>query len=46
MSEVKILVKCACGQEEVVQLGDVNRWFGCHTDGQKVIVVNLVYFSA
>ena len=29
---VKIL-KCACGQEEVVQLGDVIRGFGRHADG-------------
>ena len=30
---VKISLKCACGQEEVVQLGDVSRGFGCHADG-------------
>ena len=29
----KILLKCACGQKEVVQLGDVNRGFGCDADG-------------
>ena len=46
MSEVNILLKCACGQEEMVQLGDVSREFGRHADGQKVIVVNLGYFSA
>ena len=46
MSEVKILLKCACCQEEVVQLGDVSRGFDRHSDGQKVIVVNLGYFSA
>ena len=46
MSEVKILLKCSCGQEEVVQFGDVSRGFGRHTDGQKVIVVNLGNFSA
>ena len=34
------------GQEEVVQLGDVDRGFGRHTDGQKVIVVYLGCFSA
>ena len=43
---VKISLKCACGQEEVVQLGDVIRGFGRHADGQKVIAVNLGYFSA
>ena len=46
MSEVKILLKCACGREEAVQLGDVSRGFGRHCDGQKVMVVNLSYFSA
>ena len=30
---VKIYLKYACGQEEVVQLGDVSREFGRHTDG-------------
>ena len=30
---VKISLKCACGQEEVVQLGDVIRGFGRHADG-------------
>ena len=30
----------------MVQLGDVSREFGRHADGQKVIVVNLGYFSA
>ena len=34
-------LKCAYGQAEVVQLGDVSRGFGHHTDGQKVIVINL-----
>ena len=46
MSVVKILLKCACGQEEVVQLGNVSRGFGRHAGLQKVIVVNLGYFSA
>ena len=43
---VKISLKCACGQEEVVQLGNVSRGFGRHADGYQVIVVNLGYFSA
>ena len=43
---VKISLKYAYGQEEVVQLGNVSRGFGRHADGQKVIVVNLGYFSA
>ena len=30
---VKISLKYACGQEEVVQLGDVSRRFGRHADG-------------
>ena len=46
MSDVKIFLKCACDQEEVVQLGNVRRGFDCHADRQKVIVVNLGYFSA
>ena len=46
MSEVKILLKCAYKQEEVVQLGDISKGFGHHADGQKVIVVNLGYYSA
>ena len=47
MSEVKILLKYACGQEEVGQIGDVNKGFGHHADNrQKVIVVKLGYFSA
>ena len=29
---VKILLKCACGQEEVMQLGNVSRGFGRHDD--------------
>ena len=29
-----------------MQLGNVSRGFGGHADGQKVIVVNLGYFSA
>ena len=41
-----MFLKCACGQEEVVQLGDVSREFGRHVDGQKVLAVNLGYFSA
>ena len=44
MREVKILLKCACGQEEVVQLGDVSRGFGRHADEQKVIAVYIRYF--
>ena len=43
---VKILLKCACGQEEAVQLGDLSRGFGCPANGKKVIDVNLWYFSA
>ena len=27
---LKISLKCACVQEEVVQLGDVSRGFDCH----------------
>ena len=46
MSKVKILLQCTCGQEELVQLDDVSRGFGCHTNGQKDLVVNLEYFSA
>ena len=30
---VKISLKYACGLEEVVQLGDESRGFGCHADG-------------
>ena len=41
-----ISLKCAWGQEEVVQLGDVTRGFGRYADWEKVIVVNLGYFSA
>ena len=33
---MRILLKCACGQKEVVQLGDVSRVFERHADGQKV----------
>ena len=29
---VKVSLKCACGQEEVVQFGNVSRGFGRHTD--------------
>ena len=43
---MKILLKCVCGQEEVVQLGNVSTRFDRHADGQKVTVVNLGYFSA
>ena len=43
---VKISFKCACDQEEVVQLGYVSREFGCHAGWSKAIVVNLGYFSA
>ena len=43
---VKISLKCACGQEEVVQLGDVSKGFGRQADGEKVIIINLGYFSA
>ena len=43
---VKISLKCACGQKEVVQLSNVSRGFGRHADRCKVIVVNLVHFSA
>ena len=43
---VKISLKYAGGQEDVMQLGDVIRGVGRHADRQKVIVVNLRYFSA
>ena len=43
---VKISFKCACDQEEVVQLGCVSREFGRHAGWSKAIVVNLGYFSA
>ena len=43
---MKISLKCACVQVEVVQFGDASRGFGRRADGQKVIVVNLGYFSA
>ena len=33
-------------RRDIVQLGNVSRGFGRHADGQKVIVVNLGYFSA
>ena len=33
VTRVKISLKFACGQEEVVQLGNVRRGFGCHADG-------------
>ena len=46
VTRVKISLKCACGQEEVVQLVNVGKGFGRHADRQKVIVVNLGYFSA
>ena len=42
---LKISLKYACSQEEIVQLGDVIRGFSSHIDGYKVIVVNLGYFS-
>ena len=31
---------------DIVQLGNVSREFGRHADGEKVIVVDLGYFSA
>ena len=43
---MKISLKCAYGQEEVVQLGDVSRGFGRHDEDRIVIVVNLGYFNA
>ena len=43
---MKILLKCTCGQEKVVKLGDVSSGFDRHAVGQKVIVVNLGYSSA
>ena len=46
MSEVKKILKSACGREEVKQLGNVSIGFGCHAVGEKVIAVNLRYFSA
>ena len=46
MSEVKIFLKCAFGQDEIAQLGDVSRGLDHHADGQKAIVLNLGYFSA
>ena len=33
-------------RRDIVQLGNVSRWFVCHADGKKVMVVNLGYFSA
>ena len=45
-NEVRVLLKCTCGQEEVVLLDYVSRGFNCHADGQKVIVVNFGYLSA
>ena len=39
----KISLKCAYSQEELVQLGDVSKGFCRHADGQKIIVVNLVF---
>ena len=30
---------------EAVQLGDASRGFGLHTDGKKVVIVNLGHFS-
>ena len=46
MGKVKILLKCTCDQEELVQLDDVSRGFGCHANGQKGLVINLECFSA
>ena len=46
VGKVKILLKCTCDQEELVQLDDVSRGFGCHANGQKGLVINLEYFSA
>ena len=46
VSEVKKILKSTCGREEVKQLGNVSIGFGCHAVGQKVIAVNLRYFSA
>ena len=33
-------------RRDIVQLGNVSRGLGRHADGEKVIVVNLGYFSA
>ena len=33
---VKISLKCACGQEEVAQLGDVSRGFGVTLTDRKL----------
>ena len=41
MGEVKILMKCACGQEEAVPLDDMGRVFDRRADGQEVIVEKL-----
>ena len=46
VSEVKILLKCICDQEDLLLLGDVSRGFARHADGQIVLVVNVEYFSA
>ena len=35
-----MFLKCAWGEVEEVQLGDVSRGFGRHAGGQKVILVN------
>ena len=37
---VKILLKCTCVQEVVVQLGDVSRGFARHAGRQKVIILS------
>ena len=43
---MKILLKCARGQDKVVQLDNVSRGFARQADGQKVITVNLGCSSA
>ena len=34
------------GSRKVMELGNLNRGLACHSDRQKVIVVNFGYFSA
>ena len=40
----KIPLKSTCVKEELVQLGDASRGFSRHANGQKVIVVDLVFY--
>ena len=43
---MKISLKSGCGQEEVVQLVDVNRGLGLQANGWKVIILLSNYFGA